>query len=672
MPAPLTQEPGRQFLDFIHQRMDALRAHDRVPDSLDAWRAQRQELRNRLLQSWGGFPETPCPLEPRVLGRLERDGYQVEKVVFQTRPGVFMTANAYVPQAPGRRPAVLCVHGHWRGAKQDPVPQARCIGLAKLGFFVLAVDAFGAGERGLGKALGEYHGEMVATTLWPVGLPLSGLQVYENMRAVDYLLTRPEVDGAKIGITGASGGGNQSMYAGAFDERIACVAPVCSVGTYRSYLGAACCVCEVVPGAMTYTEEWAILALVAPRALMVVNATRDAFQFSVGEAQKSVAQARRVFALYGKEHHLAHAVFESGHDYNQPMREAVYGFMALHLAGRGEGQPAAEPALAPEDPETLRCYPAETRPDDFITIPKFASAQAALLIESHSRNRATHKEQWQNNAMRLKHELANDILGGFPKPPEVLLVSRQQADESVDYVIAPEPGIEIAVQRLGNPGRAGKLAVLLDLEGAQRARGTPTCAELLAANWQVVLVDLRATGRYAVPGNKIGKAPDHNAAEWAVWTGRPLLGQWAWDARCVIDLLATEAAEGIEQGVLIGLGPASLIALVCAIFDPRVTRVATTGGLASFRTETPYENQYMGLFAPGILRYIGDVPHLAALLAPRRLVVAGGVNGAGKPLELGALRDAYEPARQVYKFFDVEGHLTVLPDDNDLAVRLSR
>src|SRR5262249_61821355 len=101
-----------------------------------------------------------------------------------------MTANLYVPDAAkqGKKlPAILAVHGHWRGAKQDPVVQARCIGAAKLGFVVLAVDAFGAGERGVGKALGEYHGEMTAATLLPAGLPLSRLQVYESLRAVDHL-----------------------------------------------------------------------------------------------------------------------------------------------------------------------------------------------------------------------------------------------------------------------------------------------------------------------------------------------------------------------------------------------------------------------------------------------------------------------------------------------------
>ena len=91
------------------------------------------------------------------------------------------------------------------------------------------------------------------------------MQVYDNRRAVDYLLTRPEVDGDRLGVTGASGGGNQTMYAGALDERFKAVVPVCSVGNYQAYLQAACCVCEVLPGGLRFTEEGDVLGLVAPR-----------------------------------------------------------------------------------------------------------------------------------------------------------------------------------------------------------------------------------------------------------------------------------------------------------------------------------------------------------------------------------------------------------------------
>src|SRR5207245_300928 len=206
----------------------------------------------------------------------------VEKLVFQSRPDVWVTANAYVPEpGAGKLPAVLVVHGHWAGARRDPVVQARCLGLVKLGFFVLAVDAFGAGERYTKPALGTYHGALYGSTLWPTGQTLLGMQVYDNRRAVDYLLTRPEVDGSRLGITGASGGGNQSMYAGALDERFAAVVPVCSVGTFQAYLRAGCCVCEVLPGALRFEEEGDVLALVAPRPRLVISAAQAAFQFSV-------------------------------------------------------------------------------------------------------------------------------------------------------------------------------------------------------------------------------------------------------------------------------------------------------------------------------------------------------------------------------------------------------
>ena len=276
VPAATADEAGGggAYLAFIRARAAALRAGDAPPRSLADWTERRTEVRHRLARALGPVPDPSSPLDPTNHGTLDRDGYRVEKVTFQTLPGVRMTANLYLPESPGRHPAILAVHGHWRGAKQDPVVQARCIGAAKLGFAVLAVDAFGAGERAVGKALGEYHGEMTAATLLPTGQTLAGLQVYENARALAYLATRPEVNADRVGVTGASGGGNQTMYAFAMIDGLKAAVPVCSVGNYRSYLGAACCMCELVPGTLTFTEEWGVLGLAAPKPLMVVNATQ--------------------------------------------------------------------------------------------------------------------------------------------------------------------------------------------------------------------------------------------------------------------------------------------------------------------------------------------------------------------------------------------------------------
>ncbi|MFM2097200.1 MAG: hypothetical protein RIS70_4324 [Planctomycetota bacterium] len=619
-------DSGRQFLDFIKQQASALRGADKVPSTADAWQAQRVELRRSLEQAWGTFPATPCPLESKKLGELKRDGYRVEKWIFQTRPGVWMTANCYVPDSPGRHPAILAVHGHWRGAKQDPAVQQRCIGPAKLGYVVLVVDAFGAGERGVGEALGEYHGEMVAATLFPIGLPLSGLQVYENMRAVDFLQARDDVDPERIGITGASGGGNQSMYAGAWDERLGGVVPVCSVGNYQAYLGAACCMCEVVPGALRFTEEWAVLGLTAPRGLMVVNATQDAFQFSVGEAKKSLELTAKVYELTGRPGNVRHAVFDWKHDYSQAMRETMYGFMNRHLKGGEKDDPIADPPMQTEDPEALRCFPGDTRPDDWMTIPRFAASEGRKIIAS--REVPAKAEAWRTEAAKRRESLVR-VLGGFPEPTPLQVREVDGGGQVRKFTFSPEPGLSLtAVRHRGTDSR--RLAVLLDADGAVKADAHPLAAAMRKAGWSTVALDLRATGDQAWKSDSIGRAPDHNTAEWSLWIGRPLAGQWAWDAMRLIDAVAAEAPEEVA---VIGFGSAGITALAVSAVDARVTHCVTVDCLASYLTESPYMGQRLAIMIPRIIPEVGDVAHLAALSRAKRLVIAGGVLGDGKSLD---------------------------------------
>jgi cephalosporin-C deacetylase-like acetyl esterase len=634
-----------EFLAFIKAQAASLRRDDQPPATLAEWQERKRSIRQQLEKAWGGFPAEPCPLNPRIVGTIERDGYNVEKLVFQTRPGVWMTANAYVPKGPGKHPAILQVHGHWRGAKQDPVVQSRCIGAVKLGYFVLCVDAFGAGERGVGKALGEYHGEMTGATLLPLGLPLSGLQVYENQRAVDYLKTRPEVDGDKIGITGASGGGNQSMYAGAWDDRLVAVVPVCSVGNYGAYLGTGCCLCELVPGALRFTEEWGVLGLTAPRALMVANASQDAPQFSVVEARKSLEAARQVFRLFDRPGHLKHAVFESKHDYNKSMREEMYGWMTLHLKGEGDGSPVPEPPITTEDPETLRCFPGESRPDDWITLPRFAAAEARRLLAD--RPTPALADAWLTTRQRLKRSLTDTVFNDPKGPFDPSSDELERQGKTRRFRFVPERGLTLSARQEAGSEADAPLAVLINLDGANKAASRTLAEEVRGAGWSLVTLDLRATGALAWPSDAVGQAPDHNSAEWSIWIGRPLLGQWAFDVRRLLDVIEHRDGKLPGRVVVIGEGPAGLVALAAGALDRRINAVAAVNSLASFVSDQPYRGQRLGVFAPGILREVGDVAHLAALNAPKRVVIAGGVSGRGEALPIDQLRRTYEPAAQV-------------------------
>ena len=660
-------EKGKEFLAFIKSQAATLRANDQPPTDANEWQQRRTKLRENLLKAWGGFPETPCELAPRKLGEIQRDGYRVEKLVFQTRPGVWMTANAYVPDKSKTEkvPAILHVHGHWAGAKQDRVVQSRCIGSVKHGFFVLAVDAFGAGERGINEKLGEYHGEMTGATLFPIGLPLSGLQVYENMRAVDYLQTRSEVDGKHIGITGASGGGNQTMYAGAFDERFGCVVPTCSVGTYDAYLGAACCMCEVVPGAVRFTEEGDVLGLAAGRGAMITSATRDAFQFSVGEAKKTFARVESVAKLLGKPEGVKHTIIESGHDYNQAMREAMYGWMTRHLKGTGDGSPLPDPKIKTEEPESLRCFPGESRPDDYLTIPRFAGVEARRLLEN--RKTPDSLDAWKaEKAARLK--ALDAVLGGAtPRATKTASGPELTEGETVTLSFESEPGISLLVKLRGlpeeSPPKIKRLAVLLDLEqSSDKTLGSDLANKLLADGWAVAVSELRATGRLALPSDKIGNAPDHNSAEWSLWIGRPLLGQWTWDVRRTLDVLSGRFTKLPPDVMVVGNGTAGSVALCAAALDERITHAVTINSLASYVTDEPYRNQRLGLMVPGILRDVGDFTHIAGLIAPRRVTIVGGVTGGGQTIHGDDLLKQFRATQEVFAKQSAARRFRVQPD----------
>lgn len=655
----------KAYVEFIRSQALALRAADQPPATKADWEKRRDRLRQDLLRAIGPIPEAPCPLQPRELGWVQGEGFRVQNLLFQTRPDVWVTANAYVPDPfKGKLPAVLVVHGHWRMARRDPVVQARCIGLARLGFFVLAVDAFGAGERYPQPGPGTYHGSLMGASLWPTGHSLLGMQVYDNRRAVDYLVTRPEVDPDKLGITGASGGGNQTMYAGALDERLKAVVPVCSVGNYQAYLHAACCVCEVVPSALRFTEEGDVLGLVAPRALLIISATKDGFQFSVGEAKKSLARAQAIYAHFGAGDRVGQAVFESPHAYNQAMRETMYGWMTRWLKGEGTGQPIPEPKHTVFDPpDKISCFPAgeieKLRPAGFLFPHTFAAREAKRMLTPLEQMKFPHAEAWDAQAQLMREKL-QQILGGLPKPST--LASKLGEPEPLGDLherrslqLTVEPGLVLPGEWITprKPAKSLPACVVVSLKGLAEARNHPLTVALQRQGAGVLLLELRGTGTLQHERDTVGPAPDHTSAEYGVWIGRPLLGQWVRDLVAALEWLGAQPNVDRQRLSLAGLHQAGIIAACAgALETERVAAVAILDSpLSLIPDATGYPNGFrMGLLAPGLFR-AGDVPQLLALLAPRPIMVSGGQSANFQDLDAEpATRDALLTfPRQIYQ-----------------------
>jgi hypothetical protein len=341
------------------------------------------------------------------------------------------------------------------------------------------------------------------------------------------------------------------------------------------------------------------------------------------------------------------------------MREAMYGWMTLHLKGETDGSPIREPAIRTEDPEALRCYPADSRPKDWVSIPRFAAIEGRRLLMA--RTPPASADAWRESSERLRTRLVEKVFGGFPKVP--IVPTRVEAvEEGRTRLIhfQPEPGIDLVARVESRIRTMAPLAILIDLEGAEKIASSKLAAAVRAAGWGLVTLDLRATGKLAPPADIIGQVPDHNSAEWGLWIGRPLLGQWAFDVRRLLDALERTDGALPPEVVLVGRGPGGLIVLCAGALDKRVTKVAAVGTLASYLTEVPFAGQRLGVLAPGIVREVGDVTHLVALNAPRRVIIAGGVAGDGQTHSAEEIRVVYREASRVWDILDARGGLSLL------------
>ena len=210
--------------------------------------------------------------------------------------------------------------------------------------------------------------------------------------------------------------------------------------------------------------------------------------------------------------------------------------MTLHLKGEGKGDPIPEPAFKTEDPETLRCFPGDTRPKDFMTIPKFAAQEGKKLNDTKLIPVDAAGKSKESD--RLRKVLAEKTLGGFPDVKAEKKWTEGFEDLTL-YDFHPEPGLKslLRVRYDANAARPANAptVLVLSLDGWASKTRLDLENAVLAAGLRPITFDLRATGSLRFNGDKVGRAPDHNSAEWGLWLGRPLLGQWVFDIRQFIN-----------------------------------------------------------------------------------------------------------------------------------------
>ncbi len=561
------------------------------------WIQKRGPIREQTLRALGLDPMPDrLPLDIRTGGVLERDGYRVERIYWQTWPRVWASGWLYLPNAiEGRAPAVLNPHGPWENGACHPIVQARLISLAKLGYLALAVDAC---------RLCDYA----------VGLTPLSVMTFNNLRALDLLAARNDVDRNRIGIAGASGGAQQAMYLLAVDDRLhagvlaAMVSYFKRIPTVEDHP----CPCNPVPGVMRFTDEPALCAVASPRALMFLSTTDD---WTAPFPDHELRELRAIYHLWQQPDRLAHRQFQGPHEYSRDMREATYTWFERELRGNRKAEPVPEPAHTVEDLETLRAL--DRPPEEDTGVDGIRSWYQKRIVAQPPQLEG--KPARRNYQERVRAELI-DLLGlpsegcsletqwqsGVP-PRTTAIVDVPQAQGPLPnaYLLSFRSEADVRVPAVWAPGSGdGPWPVLIAVhpEGKAAAMGSAPVREFREAGYAVLAPDVRLRG-------ELQRDWFHNTVLW----GRPEAGMAVTDLQACIEWLLGEEQVDARGLVLWGEGDLGVVALLAAGLDERITATVADCG------DTTYRDGGEGLpVIPNLLR-TGDVPQIASLIAPRPL-----------------------------------------------------
>jgi dienelactone hydrolase len=364
--APLAQTPPSPLLkelDAIAQRQLGERgaAVAAIKDKAGA-EGRQKEVRARILSLIGGLPDYHGPLNARVTHQTSRDGFVIESLTFQSLPDYVVTANLYRPGDTGRHPAILMSMGHWDSGKG--AGQLIASNLAKKGFVVLAYDPVGQGERQqaydsrVGRSLiggpTEQHFSNGAAAIL-MGHSVARYFIHDGMRALDYLVSRSEVDAGRIGATGCSGGGTQTTYISALDSRVKVAAVACYMNSFRTlFAGSIGDSEQSVPGFLAAgLDQTDYVELFAPKPWLITSTEQDFF--TPPGARQVFEEARRWYGLFGAADRIEWVVGPGGHGTPLKVREGIYEWMLRWLAdGKGSAR-EEEIALLPD--HALRATP---------------------------------------------------------------------------------------------------------------------------------------------------------------------------------------------------------------------------------------------------------------------------------------------------------------------------
>lgn len=569
-------DPLLAWMDVQAQQQLDLRARAiaAIQTRADAER-HRAAVRAKLTELIGGLPAYRGPLRARVTGQLRAPTHIIEKVIFESLPGIYITGNLYRPLAAGRYPAVLVPAGHTQEGKAEP--QRVAANLAAKGFIALTYDPIGQGEREqhylpqLGRTLtgggGNEHLELGARSIL-IGQSVARYFIHDARRAVDYLVSRADVDANRLAVTGCSGGGAITTYVGVFDERMKAAAPGCFINSFRTLFTGPTADSEMsFPRFLASGLDMADFFIAAAPLPWLMMATTEDY-FAPAGARMVYEEARRLYALQGAEDRIQFFVGTGPHGTPRDSREQIYAWLIRWLKN-GEGDTRDVPVKLFTNLELQ-----VTASGNVDGEPGSRKIYQSIADEFQTRR----QRQGQPELLTKLRKLGIAAVSESVPTAQVVSTNASATYRVEEIRFETEPGVQVTGRLYIPPGAARRPAVVILEEKrlpvplyVQRSQSTAAVAEAMASAGRVVL---EFTPR---------DSPD-------AYEGRPFLGNWvtneradligrnlpalrAFDVRRAIDVLA--ARSDVDASSIRGYarGVKGLWMMLAAAVDPRLTRI---------------------------------------------------------------------------------------------------
>jgi cephalosporin-C deacetylase-like acetyl esterase len=621
--------------------------------------ARRQkELRAFFLKSLGEFPAR-TPLDPHTVGTIGRDGYRIEKVVFESRPDHHVTASLYLPVAGGPVPGVLLPCGHSDNGKAYVDYQRASILLVKNGFAVLCYDPIGQGERfqlvdSKGKPVirGTTEHTMAGLGALLVGRQLASYRIWDGLRALDYLAGRPEVDPGRLACTGNSGGGTMTSYLMALDDRISVAAPSCFITSLErlfATIGPQDAEQNITGQVAAGLDHADFITMRAPKPTLLSVGTRDFF-----DIQGSWDTFREVKLIYGRFGFGERVdMFESDeeHGFTSPRRVATVRWLKRWLL-KDDGA-AVEPEFSVLADAALQCTPTGQVMVDYKDVSVFDLNRRREAELKPQRDASLSRRSTADFRADVRNRLG---LAGWKARPITPALGESSGKRTLAFEV--EPGLVLPGIELLGDGKHGRSQSTLVKVGADWPRELELgqAHPALSSHRRLVLVDPRGMGK-TTPKAPRGRDQSPFGADWreayvALAIARPLLGQRAADLLDMLAGLDSQSGDAAHAGFdVVGMGAAGPVVLHAALLDERgliksVTLERSPVSWADVVAKGISRGQ-LGNVVPGVLESY-DLPDLAARLAPRPLSIRAPVDATGDPVPRSIFDKIYEPCVRAY------------------------